>query len=68
MNFNEKIKIFKSIPVSVQYTYDISGFNVTSDTSLLPSFIPRDPKCQNGSELAGPSMKIFLPPSSTNLV
>ena len=45
MNFNEKIKIFKSIPVSVQYTYDITGFNVTSDTSLLPSFIPRDPKC-----------------------
>lgn len=42
MSFNEKIKINRSNPIAYQYTYDVSGFNVSSDTSLLPSFIPRD--------------------------
>lgn len=50
MNFNEKIKINKTDSVSkYQYTYDISGFNVTSDTSLLPNFVPRTKSYENGS-------------------
>lgn len=42
MLFNEKITIDRTKSVDkYQFTYDISGFNVTRDTSFLPNFIPR---------------------------
>lgn len=62
MNFNEKVTIDRTKSTyKLQYTYDIFGFNVTSDTSLLPDFFPRQTIVENGSSMAGPPTKIYLP-------
>jgi hypothetical protein len=62
MTFNEKITINRMEGFSkFQFMYDVAGFNVSSDTSLLPSFFPRKLTYENGSSLAGPANKIYLP-------
>jgi hypothetical protein len=62
MTFNEKIRINRMEGfLKFQFTYDVAGFNVSSDTSLLPSFFPRKLAFENDSSLSGSANKIYLP-------
>jgi hypothetical protein len=69
MKFNEKVTVDRSKATNkYEYTYDIYGFNVTTDTSLLPAFFPRTLTQEYGSSMAGPATKIYLPQDSKNIV